>query len=241
MVSTTKDVVITQDTPLKEPIYVFEAPVRLWHWTHTLSIIALIVTGYLVANPLPSISGEASDHFMFGTIRLIHFGSAYVFAIGFAVRIYWALVGNKWSRELFIVPFWRGAWWAGLWHEIRFYTFTTRTMGKHIGHNPLAQAAMWVLNVLLGLFMIATGFALYSQGAGAGSWADTWFGWVFVLVPSSQTVRMWHLMGMWLMLLFVIIHVYMAIRAEMMSRQNSVGVILSGWRTWKDDGPMKPQ
>jgi len=241
MAASTKDVVITENTPLKDPIYVFEAPVRVWHWTHTLSIIALIITGYLVANPLPSISGEASDHFMFGTIRLIHFGSAYVFAIGFAVRVYWALVGNKWSRELFIVPIWKGSWWAGLWHEIRFYTFTTRTMGKHIGHNPLAQAAMWLLNVLLGFAMIATGFALYSQGAGAGSWPDKLFGWVFVLVPSSQTVRMWHLMGMWLMLLFVIVHIYMAIRAEMMSRSNSVGVILSGWRTWKDDGPMKPQ
>jgi Ni/Fe-hydrogenase 1 B-type cytochrome subunit len=114
-------------------------------------------------------------------------------------------------------------------------------MAKNIGHNPLAQFFMWILNVLLGFAMIATGFALYSQGAGAGSWADKLFGWVFVLVPSSQTVRMWHLMGMWLMLLFAIVHIYMAIRAEMMSRQNSVGVILSGWRTWKDDGPMKPQ
>ena len=237
----TKATEITRDTPLREPIYVFEAPVRIWHWTHMLSIVALIVTGYLIANPLPSISGEASDHFMMGWLRLIHFGSAYVFAIGFAVRIYWAFVGNKWSRELFVVPIWKGEWWAGLWHEIRFYTFTTRKMGKHIGHNPLAQAAMWLLNVILGLFMIATGFALYSQGTGAGSWADSWFGWVFTLVPSSQTVRMWHLMGMWLMLLFVIVHVYMAIRAEMMSRSNSVGVILSGWRTWKDDGPSKPQ
>jgi Ni/Fe-hydrogenase 1 B-type cytochrome subunit len=52
---------------------------------------------------------------------------------------------------------------------------------------------------------------------------------------------MWHLMGMWLMLLFVIVHVYMAIRAEVMSRSNSVGVIMSGWRTWKDGGPSKPQ
>jgi len=241
MVSAAKDVVITEDTPLKEPIYVFEAPVRIWHWTHTLSILVLIATGYLVANPLPSLNGEASDHFLMGWIRLIHFGSAFVFGVGFVVRFYWAWVGNKWSRQLFIVPIWRADWWKGLWHEIRFYTFTTRTMGKHIGHNPLAQAAMWLLNVVLGVFMICTGFALYSQGTGAGSWADTLFGWVFLVEPSSQTVRMWHLMGMWLMLLFVILHVYMAIRAEIMSRSNSVGVILSGWRTWKDGGSSKPQ
>ncbi len=32
------------------------------------------------------------------------------------------------------------------------------------------------------------------------------------LEPSSQTVRMWHLLGMWIMLTFIIIHIYMAIR-----------------------------
>ena len=33
--------------------YVFEAPVRIWHWLHALSIVVLAVTGYLIANPLP--------------------------------------------------------------------------------------------------------------------------------------------------------------------------------------------
>ena len=59
--------------------------------------------------------------------------------------------------------------------------------------------------------MVCTGFALYSQGTGAGSWADTWFGWVFVIEPSSQAVRMWHLTGMWIMLVFIIVHIYMVI------------------------------
>jgi Ni/Fe-hydrogenase 1 B-type cytochrome subunit len=52
---------------------------------------------------------------------------------------------------------------------------------------------------------------------------------------------MWHLMGMWLMLLFIIIHIYMVIRAEFMARQNSISVMINGWRTFKDDGPEAPQ
>jgi Ni/Fe-hydrogenase 1 B-type cytochrome subunit len=100
---------------------------------------------------------------------------------------------------------------------------------------------MWAVNVVLALFMVITGFALYSQGTGAGSWADLMFGWVFVIEPSSQAVRMWHLMGMWLMLLFIIIHIYMVIRAEFMARQNSISVMINGWRTFKDDGPEAPQ
>ena len=100
---------------------------------------------------------------------------------------------------------------------------------------------MWLINVVLAIFMVCTGFALYSQGTGAGSWADSMFGWVFVLEASSQTVRMWHLMGMWLMLFFIIVHMYMAIRADFASRQNGVSAMINGWRTFKDDGPRDPQ
>ena len=121
------------------PLYIYEAPVRAWHWIHALSIIVLAGTGYLIANPLPSLSGEASDHFLMGTIRLVHFSTAYVFATGLFVRFYWAIVGNEYSRELLIVPVWSGEWWKRVWHEVKFYAFFTRKMSKNPGHNPLAQ------------------------------------------------------------------------------------------------------
>lgn len=226
---------------LPGPIYVFTAPVRIWHWLHAISITVLIVTGYLIAHPMASLSGEASDHFLMGTIRFVHFVSAFVFAIGLFVRAYLAIVGDKYSRGLFIVPVWRGIYWKRLWHEVMFYSFLTRKASKSIGHNPLAQFMMWLINVVVGFFMICTGFALYSQGTGADSWADKLFGWVFVLEASSQTVRMWHLLGMWLMLFFAIIHIYMAIRADFASRQNGVSAMIDGWRTFKDDGPRDPQ
>ena len=220
-----------------KPVYVYEAPVRIWHWTHAISIIVLSITGYLIANPLPSIHGEASDHFMMGYIRLIHFIAGYVFAIGFVVRIYWAFVGNKYSRELFILPIFNRKWWAGLVHEIKYYLFLTRDVEKIKGHNPLAQSAMWVFNVLLGLFMIISGFALYGEGLGVGSWADSWFGWLIPMMGSSQEVKMWHTLGMWLILVFAVIHIYMAIRADIMDRESSVSTIMGGWRFWKDDRP----
>ena len=102
------------DPKYQKAVYVFEAPVRIWHWVHALSIAVLCVTGYFIANPLPALQGEASDHFLMGTFREIHFIAAYVFAIAFAVRIYWAIVGNQYARELFILPIWKGAWWKGL-------------------------------------------------------------------------------------------------------------------------------
>lgn len=223
-----------QPTTPRKAVYVFEAPVRIWHWVHALSIVALCATGYLIANPLPSIGGEASEHFLMGNLRLIHFVAGYVFAIGFAVRIYWGFVGNKYSRELLYLPVWRKAWWREMWEEILYYLFLRRNAPPSVAHNALAQAAIWFFNTLLGLFLIFTGFALYSEGLGLGSWADTWFGWVIPLMGGSQSVRMYHLFGMWLIIIFAIIHTYMAVRADIMGRQSSVSAIISGWRTYRD-------
>jgi Ni/Fe-hydrogenase 1 B-type cytochrome subunit len=218
------------------PIYVFEAPVRIWHWLHTLSFVVLAVTGYLIAHPLRSVTGEASVNFVMGNIRLVHFIAAYVFAVGFAVRIYWALVGNCHAREVFLPTFWRAEWWRWLWWEIRYYaTFGTEERWVTVGHNPLAQVAMFLFNTLGTLFMIGTGFALYAQGLGEGSWADLAFGWIIPLLGGSEAVRSWHLFGMWLMLVFAIVHIYMAIRSDVVSHESSVSTMVSGWRMFHCD------
>jgi Ni/Fe-hydrogenase 1 B-type cytochrome subunit len=222
-------------------LYVFEVPVRIWHWIHALAIVVLAITGYLIASPLPSMGGEASDSFLMGNIRLIHFVTAMVFAVGLIVRLYWAIVGNRYARGLLIPPLWSGEYWSRMWHEVKMYLFLTRKVAKYRGHNPLAMMFMWLFNVVLALFMVCTGFALYSQGTGDGSWADVMFGWVFAIEPSSQAVRMWHLVGMWLMVAFAIVHIYMVLRADVMSRQNGVSAMIDGYRRFKDDGPRDPQ
>lgn len=44
--------------------YVFEAPVRLWHWLTVACMLVLMVTGYFIGRPLPSVSGEATYLFI---------------------------------------------------------------------------------------------------------------------------------------------------------------------------------
>jgi Ni/Fe-hydrogenase 1 B-type cytochrome subunit len=221
----------------RNPAYVYEAPLRIWHWIHTFSFIVLAITGWLIANPLPSVGGEASDHFVMGNIRHIHFIAAYVFAIGFLIRVYWALVGNHYAREAFILPIWSWSWIKGVIYEIRFYLFLEKDMHKIAGHNPLAQTAMFLFNTLGTIFMIGTGFALYGEGLGAGSWADRMFGWIIPLIGDSEATHNWHATGMWVMIVFVIIHIYMAVRADIIGRESSVSTIIGGWRYWKDDKP----
>lgn len=217
-----------------QSVYVYQAPVRLWHWINALAIVVLAVTGYLIGSPPASVGGEASDHFLFGYIRFAHFAAAYVFAIGMAVRIYWAIVGNHHARQLFVLPITNGRWWREVLYELRWYFFMEKQPKKYIGHNPLAQLVMFFVFTLGSLFMIATGFALYGEGIGDGSWADRVFGWVIPLLGGSQQTHSLHHLGMWMIITFVIIHVYAAIREDIMSRQSLISTMVSGHRMFKD-------
>jgi Ni/Fe-hydrogenase 1 B-type cytochrome subunit len=215
-------------------VYVYEAPVRLWHWINALAILVLIATGYLIGSPLPTVAGEASQHFVMGYIRFAHFTAGQILAVGFLLRGYWAFVGNEHSRQIYYVPIWRASFWKELAHEIRWYAFLEKAPMKYVGHNPLAQTAMFIMYTLTAAFMIVTGFALYSEGEGADSWEAKLFGWVFYIWPNSQEVHTWHHLGMYVIVTFIIIHIYAAVREDIMSRQSIISSMISGERQFKD-------
>ena len=227
----------TQITRRQTAVYVYEAPVRLWHWVTVFSVIVLCVTGFFIGRPLPTMPGEAIDNYLMGYIRFAHFTAGYIVTIGFIGRIYWAFVGNSHSRELFLPKLFSGKFWKEVGHELRWYFFLERVPKKYVGHNPLAQLAMFFFFVIGMTFMIVTGFALYSEGMGHGSWSDQLFGWVIPLFGQSQDVHTWHRLGMWFIIVFIMTHVYVAIREDIMSRQSLISTMVGGWRMFKDDRP----
>lgn len=217
-----------------KPIYVYEAPIRLWHWINAGAIVVLAITGYLIGSPPPSLSGEASQHYLMGYIIFTHITAAYIFAVGFLGRVYWAFVGNHYARELFAPPLLSLRWWRGLLSEARWYLFMRKDAPVFVGHNPLAQFAMFFMFVLGSLFMLLTGFALYAELLGPNSWAQWAFGWVLPLFGGNpQTLHTWHHLGMWFIICFVIVHIYTAVREDIVSRQTMVSTMINGWRFFK--------
>jgi Ni/Fe-hydrogenase 1 B-type cytochrome subunit len=217
-------------------VYVYETPVRLWHWINAAAILVLCVTGWFIGNPPPSMQiGEATDQFVFGYIRFAHFAAAMIMTIGFFGRIYWAFVGNHHARQMFYLPVWNRHWWREVFFEMRWYAFLEKEPKKYVGHNPLAQTAMFFFMTLGLTFMIVTGFALYSEGLGADHWLSSIFGPVLAWVGNSQTMHSLHHLGMWAIIVFVMIHVYAAVREDILSRQSMVSTMISGHRTFKDD------
>jgi len=217
-------------------VYVWEAPVRLWHWVMMFAMFVLIGTGFLIGVPPPAVGGEAYNTFWFGYIRFAHFAAGYIFAVFLVLRVYWAIVGNKYAREIFIVPFslLTAKFWKGLISDVLFYLYLKKEPGSYKGHNPLAAVAMFFMYLLGSVWMILSGFALYGEGTGMGSWQHTWFtSWLQPLVGDSQQLHTYHRLGMWYLIIFSMAHMYMVVRQDIFTKETIISTMVNGWRVQK--------
>ena len=98
----------------RRTVYVYQAPVRIWHWVNALAMVVLFVTGYLIATPPASVDGRSQRAFPDGLYPLRPFRRRTDHGGLFLLRIYWAFVGNKHASQIFYVPFWRGDFWKGV-------------------------------------------------------------------------------------------------------------------------------
>ncbi len=191
--------------------YIWQLPVRVFHWANALAIVVLSVTGFIIANP-PAImsSAEATNSFWIGTVRAIHFISAYVFLFSMILRIYWAIVGNKfshWKSFMFLNKKGRKNFIYVLKHDIFLFPEKIKKISNlSVGHNSMAVSA-YVVMFFLALIMVFTGFGLYADTA--TWWLPKLFDWVPALLGGDFLTRLIHHVTMWLILLIVIIHIYL--------------------------------
>lgn len=188
-------------------IHVWEWPVRLSHWLIAASIAVLAVTGIYIGSPFFQPQGQATRHFVMGTIKAVHFWAAVVFCVSVLCRVLWMFAGNPYARWYGMLPT-SGRRLRGLFQTLGFYLFLRREPPGYAGHNPLAGAVYMLVFLLYGV-MIATGLALLSANAHVDSPLRAFS----VLVPwlgGLQMARLIHHVVMWLLLGFVAHHVWSA-------------------------------
>lgn len=196
-------------------VYVWELPVRITHWLLFLSVLVLAATGFYIGHPFISVSGRARDHFVMGTVRVVHLYASIVFGLSVLLRVYWLFAGNRYARWDQFIPVSRERL-RSTWQGIRFYAFVRREPAPYPGHGGLAGAAYTIV-FLIYLAMIATGLALYTVYAPA----DSVFQWSSALIPlfgGLQMARLIHHIGMWLLLMFMVHHVYSVILFSIVER-----------------------
>ncbi|MCL1932339.1 MAG: Ni/Fe-hydrogenase, b-type cytochrome subunit [Candidatus Azobacteroides sp.] len=209
-------------------MYVWELPVRFYHWINALCIVILCVTGFIIANPPALMSGnEASFVYWFGKVRLIHFIAAFVFLFNFMFRIYWGFVGNRFSSWKNFIPY-RKSQWTELFDVIKVDVLQLKKKPiESIGHNALASIIYFCL-FLAFLLQCLTGFGLYAQMSKA--FLPKMFAWVVPLFGGDLQVRFIHHILMWFFIVFAIVHVYLVFYHDYIERRGVTSSMIGGWK-----------
>jgi len=222
----------TQDEPDLQPTYVWDRVVRVTHWTIFLSMVVLAVTGIYLGRPFLAAPGPAKAHFLTGWAKVLHAYAAIAFTLAVLSRILWMIVGPRRSNWRQFVPVSKRRW-LDMQKTFLFYIFLRPRPPSTRGHNPLAGATYVVVFVLY-LVMILTGLALYSIGARSYM---QFFQFLLPLFHGAQTARWLHHVTMWLLIGFVVHHVYSAWLTARVEKNGAIDSMFSGYKFLPKDQP----
>ena len=209
-------------------VYVWELPVRAYHWINASALVALCATGFLMGNPIHvAYAPEAYQQFWYGWVRFIHLASAWIYITNFVARFYWGFVGNKYAR-------WRNFFPLKRWQRreivevIKADVLQVKMHGAiSTGHNALA-AFIYFFTFIAFAFQTVTGFALYAPMT--TSPIPRLFLWIVPLMHGEENVRYLHHLVLWFFVTFVIVHVYLAFYHDYIEGRGTVSSIIGGWK-----------
>ena len=209
-----------------EPVYVWDALVRVCHWLIVLSTITLAVTGIYMSRPFASVSGPAAQHFTLGWVKVVHYYAAIVFSLAAGSRVLWMFLGPKHSSWREFIPTTKERW-QHILGVIKFYLFLRKEPPMAVGHNPLAGLS-YVGVFFIYFVLVMTGFALYSVNAPT-SYMHVWK-FLLPILHGAQGARWLHHVAMWILICFAVAHVCITLLVSRVEKNVVLDSIFSGYK-----------
>lgn len=218
---------ISRKVPLRE-VYVWQLPVRIFHWVNAFVITVLVITGYIIGNPPAIMHGTAPEaNYWFGWVRLTHFIAAFIFMINFVVRIYWGFVGNRFIRWHNYIPITRKQI-NGIIETIKVDVLLLSPKPIYdIGHNSLAAATYFGLFLIM-IIQSFSGLAMFCVST--NNVMEPFFTWLLLSDGGFFPMRHLHHILMWLFILFAIAHIYLVFYHDYIERNGVASSIIGGWK-----------
>ncbi len=218
-------------------VYVWELAVRFFHWLTVLSLTLLVITGFIIANP-PALDRniEASQSFLFGYIRLIHFISGYILIANVIFRLYWAIAGNQFANWRYFIPYTKKSW-KNIFHVLKYDILLLKNKNHKlsdvsIGHNRLAAFSYFIM-FLLFILQAITGLALIADTS--AWWFPKMFHWVVNLFGGDIATRYIHHLLTWFFMTFVVVHVYLVLFHDYLEARGEASAMISGYKFVRSD------
>ncbi|MDD8058408.1 MULTISPECIES: Ni/Fe-hydrogenase, b-type cytochrome subunit [Shewanella] len=209
---------------------IFTPAIRIFHWLRALAILVLVITGFYISWPF-LVAPESTDVLVQGWIRFAHIVFGFLLTSITFVRFYLFFFSrNDIERKSFKDVMSFNSWivqlksyiWMGNLHKAGVY-------------GPL-QFMTYVAISFVALIMVITGLALYANvyHLGVGGLLVDMAAWFTALCGGLANLRIYHHYLTWAFIIFVVIHVYMAVWSGIRFKHNSVDSIVSGYDYHKD-------
>ncbi len=214
----------TQHVPY-ERVFVFSAAIRIFHWLRALSILVLVITGFYIAWPF-LVAPDSSDILVQGWIRLVHLVFGFILCAITLARVYLYFFSHSDIERRSMQDVMSLNSWIV---QLKSYRWTGHLDKKGV-YGPLQYVTYFAVSVVAILICI-TGIVLYANvyHQGLGGLLGGFANWVVAMMGGLAPVRIWHHYFTWVFIIFVVIHVYMAIWSGIRFRHNSVDPIVSGY------------
>lgn len=195
------------------------------HWIRVIAIAVLVFTGIYIHTPF--IAG-GPDSFIMASMRFFHFVAAYALILGLVVRVYMAFKSTfdaDWKDFSIIENI------KNIPDVLGYYLFIKGSHKDYRRYNPL-QALAYLFTGVVIICTALTGAAIYHGRLflvfPAGS-----FQWVNALLGGESYTRIWHILFMWYFIVFVLIHMYLAVSITMVEKDRTLTSIFTGYKLKK--------
>ncbi|TLP40535.1 Ni/Fe-hydrogenase, b-type cytochrome subunit [Arcobacter arenosus] len=216
--------------------YEFSYWLRITHWVRALAIVILTATGFYIAYPFisPAHSGGEPVLFLNALTRSWHVIFGFML-IAVTIGKFYLFIFDKQSKVE------RDSFWdfinPKIWiQQIGYYLLITKhPHGKGV-YNPLqfmAYAGVYISIVMISLTGLILYVHVYHEGMG-GFLFDSMRS-LEVMMGGLAFVRELHHIFMWIFIIFLPIHVYLAVFNSVHGKQGAMDSIISGYRWIKED------
>ncbi len=195
---------------MTERVYIFKRFERFWHWTQALTILFLLLTGFEVHG--------AYKLFGFGRAVDLHTIAAWTLITLWVFAVFWHFTTGEWRQYIptldkvgAMIKYYLTGIFTDAPHPFRATTLTK--------HNPLQRLAylfLWL--VITPIIWFSGWFYLFY-----GQWRD----WGVDGFLSLEWVAFFHVLGAYMILVFVIAHTYLITAGH--TPTSHLKAMITGW------------
>jgi thiosulfate reductase cytochrome b subunit len=199
-------------------VYVYKGFERFWHWTQALLIIFLAFTGFEVHGSIDVLGFEHAAKF--------HRIASWMLIVLIIFSIFWHLVTGEWRQYIPTTD--------KLVHQIKFYSIGMFRGEKH----PINKTEVRKLNplqriVYLGFKLVLVPITVFSGILYMFHKSIDKNELIVVSDFSLESIAFWHTLGAFLLMVFLVIHVYMTTTGH--TPTSNIKAMITGFEDLEED------